>query len=432
MRNANLLIVGLGAIGANLANYLISQNYNVRVWDKNFNKLKRFSKKKKIKASEKFYKNLIKNDIVILTINAGKNVDNFLNKNLKSLKKIKYLIDLGNNHPNDTLRRFNFLKKNKISYINPGFSGGIDGAKGKASLMLSCKKSELKNLNNFFGHISGEKKGFLKLIGNKPQAGNYVKIVHNSIEYSILQSLADYYFILKKIKKRSDRIILKEISYIEKSLKNFYLLNIFKKIIQKKIDLNRIIDKVDDNNTGAWASQLCMKYKFPTQVLHASVDARYLSKSKKFIKPFNYKISNIKDRNLTDSLMFIFGFSYIQGLGLLSEIDKKEKLGLNFENIIFSWRFNSIIRSSLLRNISMYLDKNKFNSKFIYKKFFSKKKITLFLKVCQDLSKNNLYPSTFLSIGIWLFHHQKYHFNSFSLIQKMRNIFGNHRIKYKF
>ena len=47
MRNANLLIVGLGAIGANLANYLISQNYNVRVWDKNFNKLKRFSKKKK-------------------------------------------------------------------------------------------------------------------------------------------------------------------------------------------------------------------------------------------------------------------------------------------------------------------------------------------------------------------------------------------------
>ena len=432
MKNNDLLIVGLGAIGANLAHYLISQDYNVRVWDKNFNKLNKFSKKNNIKVFKNFSQNLIKNCIVILTINAGKNVDYFLNKNLKSLKKIKYLIDLGNNHPNDTLRRFNFLRKNKIIYINPGFSGGIEGAKGKASLMLSCKKSELKNLCNFFCHISGNKKRSLKLIGSKPQAGNYVKIVHNSIEYSILQSLADYYFVLKKIKKCSDQIILKEISYIEKNINNFYLLNIFKKIIQKKTNLNRIVDKVDDNNTGAWASQLCMRYKFPTQVLHASVDARYLSKSEKFIKPFNYKIANLKERNLTDSLIFIFGFSYIQGLGLLNEINKNEKLGLNFENIISSWRFNSIIRSSLLRNISMYLNNNKFNSKFIYKKFFPKKKVNFFLKVCQDLSRNNLYPSTFLSIGIWLFHHQKYHFSSFSLIQKMRNIFGNHKIKNKY
>ena len=80
----------------------------------------------------------------------------------------------------------------------------------------------------------------------------------------------------------------------------------------------------------------------------------------------------------------------------------------------------------------MYFKENKFELKFVHKKFFSNKKISLFLKTCKDLSQNNLYPSTFLSVGVWLFHHQKYHFSSFSLIQKMRNIFGNHKIKIKY
>tara|TARA_B100000575_G_C23107138_1_gene639108 strand:+ start:161 stop:1459 length:1299 start_codon:yes stop_codon:yes gene_type:complete len=432
MKNNNLVIVGLGSIGANLAEYLISQNFKIRVWDKNLIRLKKFSKKNAIKVNYKLSKNLMKNDIVILAINAGKNVDDFFYENIKFLKKIKYLIDLGNNHPDDTLRRFFFLKKHNIKYINPGFSGGIEGAKGKASLMISCNKSELKNLNFIFSEISGDNKKLLKLVGNKPHAGNYVKIVHNSIEYSILQSIADYYFVLKRFRRCSNQKILGEIRYIEKKLKNFYLLDIFKKIILKKINLNRIMDKVDDNNTGAWASQLCIKYKFPTQILHASVDARYLSKSKKFIKPFNNKISKFNIRNFTDALIFILRFSYVQGIGLLNEIDKVEKLGLNLNNIILSWRSKSIIRSSLLKNSLMHFNNNKFNSQFVNKNFFSNKKINLFLKTCKDLSQNNLYPSTFLSVGTWLFHHQKYHFSSFSLIQKMRNVFGNHKTRIKY
>ena len=432
MKNNDLVIVGLGSIGANLAEYLISQNFKIRVWDKNLIRLKKFSKKNAIKVNYRLSKNLRKNDIVILAINAGKNVDDFFYENMKFLKKIKYLIDLGNNHPDDTLRRFFFLKKHNIKYINPGFSGGIEGAKGKASLMISCNKSELKNLNFIFSEISGDNKKLLKLVGNKPHAGNYVKIVHNSIEYSILQSIADYYFVLKRFRRCSNQKILREIRYIEKKLKNFYLLDIFKKIILKKINLNRIMDKVDDNNTGAWASQLCIKYKFPTQILHASVDARYLSKSKKFIKPFNNKISKFNIRNFTDALIFILRFSYVQGIGLLNEIDKVEKLGLNLNNIILSWRSKSIIRSSLLKNSLKHFNKNKFNSQFVNKNFFSNKKINLFLKTCKDLSKNNLYPSTFLSVGTWLFHHQKYHFISFSLIQKMRNIFGNHKTRIKY
>ena len=431
MKNNNLIIVGLGSIGANLAQFLLSCNYKVSVWDKDLSKLKNFSKKNKIKFKNKFSKNRFKNNVVILTINAGKNVDNFILENLKFLKKIRYLIDLGNNHPNDTLRRFNFLKKNKIIYINPGFSGGVDGAKGQASLMLSCNKSQLKYLNDLLLDISGNKIKSIKLVGKKPQAGNYVKIIHNSIEYAILQSLADYYLILKKFIKCSDHKILKEILFLEKKFNNFYLLNIFKEIILKKTNLKKIIDKVEDNNTGAWAAQMCMKYKFPAQILHASVDARYLSKSDKFTKPFNNKISHLNIRTLTESLILIIKFSYIQGFGLLNEINKKEKLGLNLNNIILNWKFNSIIRSNLLANFSKYIKKNKFNLSFVYKKIFSQKKLNILLKTLRELSLNNLYPSTFVSVGVWIFHNQKLHFSSFSLVQKMRNIFGNHNIKIK-
>ena len=175
MKNFNLIIVGLGSIGGNLAKYLIKQNYKIRVWDKNLKKLKKFSKKNDIKISSKFSNNVIKDEILILTINAGKNVDDFFYKNINSLKRLKYLIDLGNNHPEDTLRRYNYLKKNKIKYINPGFSGGIEGAKGKASLMLSCDRKELKHLNILFSEFSGNKKRSLKLVGNKPHAGNFVR-----------------------------------------------------------------------------------------------------------------------------------------------------------------------------------------------------------------------------------------------------------------
>ena len=176
---------------------------------------------------------------------------------------------------------------------------------------------------------------------------------------------------------------------------------------------------------------MCMKYKFPAQILHASVDARYLSKSDKFTKPFNNKISYLNIRTLTESLILIIKFSYIQGFGLLNEINKKEKLGLNLNNIILNWKFNSIIRSNLLVNFSKYIKKNKFNLSFVYKRIFSQKKLNMLLKTLRELSLNNLYPSTFVSVGVWIFHNQKLHFSSFSLVQKMRNIFGNHKIKIK-
>ena len=431
MKYSKIIIIGLGSIGKNLAEYLILKNYKINVWDRDFKKLKNFINKNKLYNNLRLTDLIINNCIVIMTINAGKNVDNFLKKNIKSLKKSQILIDLGNNHPDDTFRRFNYLKRNKIKYINPGFSGGVEGAKGKASLMISCEKSLIKNFNKFFLDISGNNFRTLKLVGEKIHAGNYVKIIHNSIEYAIMQSIADYFFVLKKFQNLSSKQILIEISYLQKKISNFYLLEIIKSIIKKKDNLENVLDRVDDNNTGAWAAQLCMTYKFPAHILHTSVDSRYFSKSKKMFRSFVNKNKKFKTRNFTKALILNIKLAYAQGLGLLDKININEKLKINFKNVNINWYNNSIIRSDILNEISFYIKKNKFDHNLMINKICTNNDIKNYLKILNKLSNNNLYPSTFFSIGVWMFHSQKIHYSSFSLIQKMRNIFGNHKIKFK-
>ena len=134
-----------------------------------------------------------KNLIIILAIPAGLATDNFIINNIKNFKTNIHIVDIGNNHPKDTMKRFNFLKKDKIKYISCGFSGGSQGARTNASLMISCSSVEFNFLKSLFLDIIGKKnKRFLKRIGNNPSLGNYTKIIHNGIEYAVMQAIADY------------------------------------------------------------------------------------------------------------------------------------------------------------------------------------------------------------------------------------------------
>ena len=131
-------------------------------------------------------------------------------------------------------------------------------------------------------------------------------------------------------------------------------------------------------------------------------------------------------------VIIIVKFSYIQGFDLLDRINKSEKLSFNIHNVILSWQYNSIIRSDFLKKISSNLKKEKNNFNKFYKQVLPIKEINLLMRVMQDLSKRNLYPISFVSLGTWLFYNQRQHYDCFSLIQKMRNIFGNHKIKLKY
>ena len=442
MKKYKTLIIGLGSIGKNLALSLAEKGYKINIWDIDKKKIAKINNVKNIRNVKNINKFIKLNKIIIiLAIPSGIQVDKFINRNILLFKKESYIVDVGNNHPSDTTRRHLILKKSKVNYIGCGLSGGTHGARNNASIMLSCSNKDFKILKNLFIDIVGKKnKDSLKLIGKNPSAGNYVKIVHNAIEYGIMQSIGDYYLLLKEIIKLDDKKIIHELNGLDKLLGNSYLINITKKIIEspksKKFLIKNILDQVDDNNTGAWAAALSSNYKYPTPSLTSAVEARFISKQNRIFKNIKriMKRKDVKLKIITRDAQLVTKISiaicYIQGLGLLKEVSKTEKISINFKSVLLSWTKNSIIRSNLLKKYLILLKKNNIDIEYLAKKEFSLKNRKVLINFMQFLTKRNLFlPSTY-AIFAWSNMLSRKKYLSFSLIQSQRNFFGSHKVKF--
>ena len=441
MKNFKILIIGLGTIGKNLTLSLVGKGYHVNVWDLKKKKTSVFVNNLKITCVKNIYKFIqTNNTIIILAIPAGLGVDNFINDKKKSFKKNSYIVDIGNSHPSDTLRRSEYLKKYKINYIGCGFSGGSYGARTNASIMVSCSNKQFIFLKDLLTDIVGKKNTkYLKRISDNPSAGHLSKIIHNGIEYGIMQSIADMYLIFKKILKLNDKFIVEEFNKLNNLIGSSYLIDITNQIIKNeklnKFSIDNVLDKIDDNNTGAWAVNLSLKYKFPVPSISSSVEARFLSKQERFVKNFDFtkKIKKNVIYKIKNEMKFISELCiiscYLQGLGLLQEIANKEKININLKNVLLSWTKNSIIRSDILSEYFFLVKKNKININSIIKKKISLKTKKKIINIMNFLINNNITLPSVSSLYNWtnLITNKKN--ISFSLIQSQRNFFGKHKIK---
>ena len=441
MKNLKLVVVGLGSIGGNLSKSLIEKGYNVCVWDKNIKKTRMFCKNLKI-SFFKNKKNVFNKErkVIILTLPSGSEIDNFILQNLNKLKKNKIILDFGNNHPEDTVRRFNFLKRLKISYLSCGFSGGIEGAKKNASLMISCNLKLFNHLKNLFLDIIGKKNHkFLSRVGSNVESANYTKIIHNGIEYAIMQSIADYYsFLFENLRLKNSEII-DEFNKLKSKTGHSFLIDISRKIVEDSISnqnsLYNILDKVDDNKTGAWASGFAFDNDFPIPLITTSVEARYLSRQKRLFKKYKKKIKyknldKIKKDILEVTYLLIFS-SYLQGIGLLNAISKNKNININLKNTILSWSNNSIINSELLKKIFVKIKSNRIDIYKIFKNELSLSKNNSLNNILVHLTSNNIILPSVFSFSIWANLLVDKKNISFSFIQKQRNVFGNHKLKFK-
>lgn len=438
MKNYKILIIGLGSIGKNLAQSLTEKGYTINVWDKNKSRTKetcRLLGITYIANVSKFIKS--SKTITILAIPAGLVIDRIIEKNKISFRKKSYIIDIGNSHPKDTIRRHLYLKKNKINYIGCGFSGGSFGARTNASLMVGCSKENFNFLKKLFFSIAGKKnKNFLNRISDNPGAGHYAKIIHNGIEYGIMQSIADYYSIMKEIIKLSDKEVVFELNKLNALIGNSYLLEITKKIIKKKssFSINKILDKVEDNNTGAWAAEFAAYCKFPASSITSAVETRFLSRKKRIFKKINTKKSKIDLKKLKKEIIIVSKISivscYLQGIELLEKISSKNKIKLNLRNVLLSWKSNSIINSNLLDKYLLKIRNNKIKIDSLFKKEFSKNKRKSIVNIMSFLTNNNLYFPSISSTYAWSNLLTQKKNIGFSLIQSQRNYFGDHKIKF--
>jgi 6-phosphogluconate dehydrogenase len=202
--------IGLGRMGENMCLNLLEKGHKLVVNDLSKAQIKKLSKKGASPAYslEELTKKLPNKKIIWLMIPAGPPVDKTIKQLLPFLNKGDILIDGGNSYFKDSIKRFNKLKKKGICYLDCGTSGGIEGARDGACMMIGGEKIVFKKVEKLFRDMC-VKDGYGYM--GESGAGHFVKMVHNGIEYGMIGALSEGMNAIKKSKFNSD---LKEVAKV--------------------------------------------------------------------------------------------------------------------------------------------------------------------------------------------------------------------------
>lgn len=213
--------------------------------------------------------------IIWLMLPAGELIDEVLKKLQPFLKPNDTIIDGGNSHFTDSLRRAKTLKKKKINYIDCGTSGGLAGKTKGFSLMLGGDRLTIQNLEPIFKAIAAPQ-GYDYM--GPSGAGHYVKMVHNGIEYALLQSYAEGFDLLHNGTYKN--LDLKKISKVwsHGSIIRSYILDLAHSIFNQDQTLESIGGEIHESGTGRWTVEEAYAQKIPLVLIQDALDIREWSR----------------------------------------------------------------------------------------------------------------------------------------------------------
>jgi 6-phosphogluconate dehydrogenase len=379
-KNYEYGMIGLGTMGRNLVLNISDHGFSVAGFDKDAKQvelLKKEADKENVMATsnlEEFVKSLKTPRTIILLVPAGEIVDEVINELKPLLSEDDLLMDCGNSHFTDTDRRIEELANSNIHFMGIGVSGGESGARYGPSIMPGGPKKIYERVADMLEAISAkvEIEPCVAWLG-PGSAGHYVKMVHNGIEYGLMQLLSEAYHLLKVAGSFNNEGLHVIFSNWNKGILKSFLIEITAEIFLQNDELthNSLIDKVLDSahqkGTGGWTSQDAMKLQVPIPVIDTAVSMRDLSVYKKE-REMAHKIlegpgSKLEDDKkalvtwLEQALYFSMITTYAQGLSLLYTASKEYKYYLTLEDIATIWRGGCIIRSSLLEDIRVAFSK---------------------------------------------------------------------------
>lgn len=272
-----ILIVGLGKMGKSMAIRLKEKNWKVFGFDKNF---KKSLQKRGIILSnslEKLLKVLTPPRIILLMLPAGKPVEEILGFLEKKLEKGDIVIDGGNSFFEDSIQRAKTLSKKGIDFLDVGVSGGPEGARKGACLMIGGRKRVFEKIKYLFKDLA-QKDGF-QYIG-KSGSGHLVKMVHNGIEYGMMQAIAEGFNFMKnspfKLNLRKIAHLYNHGSVIQSRL-IFWLERAFRKWGE---ELKGVSGKVAHTGEGKWMVKTAKKWKIAVKIIEESLKFRIQSQKK--------------------------------------------------------------------------------------------------------------------------------------------------------
>jgi 6-phosphogluconate dehydrogenase len=367
-------MVGLGVMGRNLVLNIADHGFSVSGYDKDpsqVQELQTEAESRVINAAqnlEEFVGSLSTPRMIMMLVPAGQIVDSVIHDLIPHLGKGDLIIDAGNSHFKDTDLRAKALAERGILFMGMGVSGGEEGARRGPSMMPGGPQEAYERVRPILeaaaAHIEGSP--CVTYLGSG-SAGHYVKMVHNGIEYGLMQLIAESYDLMKRGLGLSDAELSTVYGNWNKTELNGYLMEITSYIFTKVDDrtgkklIDVILDEAKQKGTGMWTSQDAMDIQVPTPVIDAAVTARNLSAMKsereaasKKIKVQETRFEGDRDAVLTQLKNAMYAamiITYTQGMAQLRAASKVYEYGLNLEDVARIWRGGCIIRAALLEDM---------------------------------------------------------------------------------
>ncbi|WP_133642125.1 NADP-dependent phosphogluconate dehydrogenase [Sphingobacterium paludis] len=372
MNNYNFGIVGLGVMGRNLLLNMADNGFAVAGLDLDLQQARfleaQLSEEHRVKVTtqaKEFIMALEKPRAIMLLVPAGKPVDLAMASLVPFLDEGDIIIDGGNSYFADTERRFNELSMLGLHFFGMGISGGESGARRGPSLMPGGDRQAYERLRPIFEAVAAKVNGepCVEFLGNG-SAGNYVKMVHNGIEYGIMQLLAETYDLMKRLYGFDNETIQQTFEEWNRAELNSFLLEITAQILKKKEGDQYLVDLISDwaksKGTGKWTSQNAMDLQVPVPVIDAAVNMRDMST----YKPERLEAARLLPWNgpgidqsaeaiiprLKDALYFAVITTYAQGLAQLTVASETYGYELDLQVVTKVWRGGCIIRAVVLED----------------------------------------------------------------------------------
>ncbi|AKX34194.1 6-phosphogluconate dehydrogenase [Spiroplasma litorale] len=265
-------IIGFGKMGLNLAKNIKKNNYDVIGYDLNktiYKELDNYNIKHKNEIKE-LIQSLDKPRSVIMIVNSGKPTEAVFNELSSFLEKGDCIIDAGNSFYKDSVSKYNLAKEKGINFIDAGVSGGPSGALNGCCIMAGGNEEIIKNYNDFFTKICVPN-GYLYT--GEPGSGHFAKMVHNGIEYGMMQAIAEGYQIINNSNYNFDLSKLSTL-WNNGSVIRSWLVELMVEVFKKDPNLNNYSDVMSMNGEGLWTLQEALKQGTPAPIIGLSVMLR--------------------------------------------------------------------------------------------------------------------------------------------------------------
>ena len=396
MAQADIGLIGLAVMGENLILNMESKGFTVACFNRTVSKVDDFingrAKGKKIigcHSIEELAANLAKPRKIMLMVKAGEAVDAFIDMLLPHLDNGDIIIDGGNSHFPDTIRRTAYVESKGKLYIGTGVSGGEEGALRGPSIMPGGSPPAWQHVKPIFQKIAAKTaqgEPCCDWVGENG-AGHFVKMVHNGIEYGDMQLICETYQMMKEGLGMTNQQMHDCLAEWNKGELDSYLIEITRDILgYKDEDGNEVIDLILDTagqkGTGKWTAIEALDLGQPLTLIGEAVFARCLSalkdervKASQVLKGPKAVFRGDKAKFLNDLRAALYAskiISYAQGYQLMRAAAIEHHWNLNYGGIALMWRGGCIIRSVFLGKIKDAYTKNPKLENLLLDPFFRK------------------------------------------------------------